>query len=47
VKPFPKQNPLEEMMQVSPFISSEPILFEVVESATPKEHDSGETFHLY
>jgi hypothetical protein len=47
VKPFPKQNPLEEMMHVSLFISSEHVLFEVIKSATPKEYDSGETFHLY
>jgi hypothetical protein len=45
-KPFPKQKPLEEMMHVPPFISLEPVLFKVIESATSKEYVSGETFHL-
>ena len=27
-KPLPEQNPLEEMMHTSPFISSEPVLWE-------------------
>jgi hypothetical protein len=36
-KPLPKQNKLERMMHLSPFISFEPILFEVAKSATPEE----------
>jgi hypothetical protein len=44
-KTFPKQNLLEKMMHVSPFVSSEPVLFEVAESSTPKAYNSGETFH--
>jgi hypothetical protein len=36
-KLFPKQNPLEEMMRLSSYVSFEPILFEVVEFATPNE----------
>jgi hypothetical protein len=42
-KPLPKQKPLKKMMHVSPFVSSEPILFEVAESATLEEYDSEET----
>jgi hypothetical protein len=34
-KPPPKQNPLEEMMHVPPFASSEPVLIEVVDFFTP------------
>jgi hypothetical protein len=45
VKPLPKKNPLERMMHVSPFILFEPLLFEVIESTTPKEYDSKETLH--
>jgi hypothetical protein len=37
-KPLPEQNPLEEMMHTSPFISSEPILFGVLEFS--EEYDS-------
>ena len=37
-KPLPKQNPLEEMLHTSPFISSEPLLLEVAESF--EEYDS-------
>ena len=42
-KHFPKQNTLEEMMHTSPFISSEPVLLEVVESS--EEYDSEDSFH--
>jgi hypothetical protein len=34
------------MMHISPFVSSEPILFEVAKSATPEEYDSEEILHL-
>jgi hypothetical protein len=44
-KPLPKQNPCEKMMHVSPFISSEPVLFEVAKFATPEEYDSEEILH--
>jgi hypothetical protein len=37
-KPLPKQNPLEELMHVPLFTSSEPILSEVVEFSTPQEY---------
>jgi hypothetical protein len=46
MKPLPKQNPLEEMMHVSPLTSSEPILVEVVEFSTPQEYDSEDPLHL-
>jgi hypothetical protein len=46
VKSLPKQNPLEKMVHASPFISSEPVLFEVAKFATHEEHDSEEIFHL-
>jgi hypothetical protein len=36
----PQQNPFETVMHISPFISSEPTLFEGVEPSTPKEDDS-------
>jgi hypothetical protein len=39
-KPHFEQNPLEMVMRVSPFISSEPALFEGAEPSTPKEDDS-------
>jgi hypothetical protein len=45
-KPLPKKNLLEKMMHVSPFVSSEPVLFEVTESATLEEYDSEETLYL-
>jgi hypothetical protein len=35
VTPLPKQNPFEEMMHVSMFTPSEPILPELVEFSTP------------
>ena len=34
-KPLPEQNPLEEMMHTSPFISSEPVLLGVLELKHP------------
>jgi hypothetical protein len=43
VKPLSKQNPLEMMMYVSLFISSEPVPFEVAKS--PEEYDSEEILH--
>jgi hypothetical protein len=42
-KPLPEQNPLEEMMYTSPFISSEPVLLKVVESS--EEYDSEGSLH--
>nr|TKW21462.1 hypothetical protein SEVIR_4G199500v2 [Setaria viridis] len=45
-KSLPEQNLLEKVMHVSPFVSSEPILFEVIESAALEECDSEETLHL-
>ena len=42
-KPLPKQNPLEEMMHTSLFISSEPVLLGVIESS--EEHDSECSLH--
>jgi hypothetical protein len=46
VKPLPKQNPLEKMVQASPFKSSKPVLFEVAKFATHEEHDSEEILQL-
>ena len=46
VKHFPEQNPLEEMMHGSLFISTEPILFEMARSATFEEYDSEEILHF-
>jgi len=43
-KPLPEQNPLEEMMHTSPFISSEPILLEVLESS--EEYDPEDNLHF-
>jgi hypothetical protein len=43
---FPEQNPLEEMMHTSPFVSSEAVRFEVAKLATSKECGSEETLHL-
>jgi hypothetical protein len=44
-KRLPKQNLLEMMMHVSPFVSSEPILFEVGKFATPEVYNSKEILH--
>jgi hypothetical protein len=44
--PLPNQDPLEKMMHVSPFASSEPILIEVVDFPTPHENDSEDSFHF-
>ena len=41
-KHFPEPNPLKEMMHESPFIPSEPILFEGVKPATSEENNSEE-----
>jgi len=46
VKHSPKQNPLEEMMHTSPFISSESVHFEVAELATSKECSPEDTIHF-
>jgi hypothetical protein len=46
VKLLPKKNPLEEMMYVSLFALSEPILIEVVEFSTPQGYDSEDPLHL-
>ena len=43
-KTLPEQNPLEEMMQTSPFISSEPILLGVLESS--EEYDPEDNLHF-
>ena len=43
-KPLPEQNPLEEMMHTSPFISSEPSLLEVAKSS--EECNSEDTLHF-
>ena len=45
-KHFREPNSLKEMMHESPFISSEPILFEVAKSTTSEEHDSEVTLHF-
>ena len=43
-KPLPEQNPLEEMMHTSLFISSEPVLLGVLESF--EEYDSEDSLHF-
>ena len=43
-RPLPEQNPLEEMMHTSPFISSEPVLLGVLESS--EEYDSEDSLHF-
>ena len=43
---FLEQNPLEEMMHGSLFISTEPILFEMARSDTFEEYDSEEILHF-
>src|SRR6185312_6185328 len=43
-KPLPEQNPLEEMMHTSPFISSEPVLLGVLESS--EEFNSEDSLHI-
>ena len=45
-KHLPKPNLLKEMVYESPFISSEPVLFEMVGTAISKEYDSNETLHF-
>jgi hypothetical protein len=45
VTPPPKQNPFKEMMHVSPFASSEPVLAELVEFSTSQEYDSEVPLH--
>ena len=42
-KPLPEQNPLEEMMHTSPFISSKPVLLGILESS--EEYDSEGSLH--
>jgi hypothetical protein len=44
-KPLLKQNSLKKMMHVSPFVSSDNVLFEIAKSATPKVYDLEETLH--
>jgi hypothetical protein len=44
--PLLKQVPLEKMMHVSPFASSELVLIEVVDFATPHENDSEHFLHF-
>ena len=46
VEPLPEQNPLETIMHVSPFASSEPVPIEVVDFSTPQGNDSGDSLHL-
>jgi hypothetical protein len=45
VKPLPKKNLLEEMMHVSLFASSEPVVIEVIEISTPQEYNSEDPLH--
>jgi hypothetical protein len=45
-KPHPEQNPLEKVMYVYPFISSEPVPFEATKLATSEENDSEKILHL-
>jgi hypothetical protein len=45
-KPHPDQNLLVKVMYGSPFISSEPVLFEGAKPTTSKEYDSEEILHL-
>ena len=43
-KPLPEQNPLNETMHTSPFISSEPVLLGVLGSS--EEYDSEDSLHF-
>ena len=43
-KPLPEQNPLKETMHTSPFVSSDPVLLEDVESS--EEYDSKDGLHF-
>jgi len=43
---LPVQNPLEEMMHISPFVSYEPILFEVAKFSTSEEYVLEDTLHF-
>ena len=45
-KPLPEQNPLEEMLYTSLFVSSELVLLEVTKSATSGEYDPEDTLHF-
>ena len=45
-KHLPKPNLLKEMVHESPFISSEPVLFEMARSAISEEYDSNEILHF-
>ena len=45
-KPLPEQNPLEEVMHISLFILSDPILLEDAKSTTFKEYYSEDTLHF-
>jgi hypothetical protein len=44
--PFPKQDPLEKMMYVSPFSSSEPVLIKILDFPTPHENDLGDSLNF-
>jgi hypothetical protein len=46
VTPLPKQNTLKEMMHVSTFTPSEPVLPELVEFSTSQQYDSEDPLHL-
>jgi hypothetical protein len=46
VKHFPEPNLLKEMMHESPFISSDPILFEIARFATSEENDPEEILYF-
>jgi hypothetical protein len=46
VTPLPKQNMFEEIMHVSLFASSEPVLIELVEFSTSQEYDLEDPLHL-
>ena len=43
-KHFPEQNLLEEMVHTSPYVSSDPVLLEDVESS--EEYDSKDSLHF-
>ncbi|CAN6371626.1 unnamed protein product [Urochloa humidicola] len=45
-RPLPKLNPLEKMTHESPFMSSEPNLFQVAEFPALEQYGSEETLHL-
>ena len=45
-KQLPKPSLLKEMVHESPFISSEPVLFEMVGTAISEEYDSNEILHF-